>query len=320
VARVQEELSSFGDLARVEVPPGQQAVAVASFYDIRAASSAKAALGGRCAEAPQHGDRTVLLRGDVQLHTWMVPEVSSISQSSDGCTYFLDFFDTRAAERAAIEFDARSIAVPEGPICEKRTSEETIEVLCGNGVAGTPKYRNDLRLSQVNWGDLASGREWRTTLRLQCLPKQLCDEEALKRVLSLAGLSKVVDCIRVFPGEGKRPGSAIINTVDTMGAAKVAKYMHGRQWGRSMPVSVSFAAVQGADEVQKSFPKAVARTQSIARKEKAAPWRVETFGPQRASEDNGVSEASTEAGDEIEIPISDAAHVEAASLGAGPRA
>ncbi|CAK0810001.1 unnamed protein product, partial [Prorocentrum cordatum] len=30
-----------------------------------------------------------------------------------------------------------------------------------------------------------------------------------------AGLSESVDCLRMFPGEGKRPGSALINAVST---------------------------------------------------------------------------------------------------------
>lgn len=319
VAVVYKELGQFGELARVEVPPGQHAVAVVSFYDIRAASRAKAALGGRCAEAPQYGERTVLLKGDVQIHAWMISEVSAVRRSSDGSAYFLDFFDTRAAERSAAQLDARSITEPEEPPPEKDALAAEAN---GNGHAGAPKYRNDLRLSQVNWGDLASGRDKRTTLRLRLLPSILCDEETLNRMFSRAGFSQVVDFIRVFPGEGKRPGSALINMVDAASAAAVGKYMHGRQWGaRSMPVSVSFAAVQGAVEVRKAFPTATTRAQNLAKVAEAEPWRVECCGRRlRSINDLGASEASTEAGDETELGTCDAVYVEAMSISAGTRA
>lgn len=290
VSLAYKELSVFGELARVEVPPGQQAVAVASFYDLRAAARAKAALVGRCAEAPQHGERTVVVKGDVEIQPWMVTEVASVRKSGDGSMYFLDFYDTRTAGKAAAQFHARNVGVPQ------ERDRMPMKVPVSNSLEGTPRKRNDLRLSQVHWDDLSSGREWRTTLRLRCLPKQLCDEEALKSLLARAGLAEAVDLIRAFPGQGNGPGTALVNAVDSAGAAAVAKYLHGRSWGRTMPISVGFAALQGAEEVDKAFPKAKASPADLA---KAVPWRVEMCGL-RAPDEVGASEASTEVGDDAE--------------------
>jgi len=169
-----------------------------------------------------------------------------------------------------------------------------------------PRYRNDLRLSEVNWNDLSKGRDTRTTLRLRCLPRKLCDEDAFRMALSHAGLSEHVDCFRVFSSEGRKTGSALVNASSGSGVAAVAKYVHGRQWGRSMPVAVSFAAVQGSAELRRAFPSKTLFSESrVAQLAKAAePWRIETcelVAGITESEPAGVSEVSTEAGDDAEL-------------------
>lgn len=232
MAQAHGELAPFGEIARLELPTNMPLTALVSFYDVRAASAALAALGNRCSIEPQHGNRTVVLHGDVQLETWMIEEIQTIQRGESGATYMLFFFDTRAAERAALVLDEHAAAS-----CKNLDDER-------------PRCRNDLRLSQVNWADLASGRETRTTLRLRCVPRKLCNERAFQSMLARAGLSEVVDCVRVFPAEAASAGNALINAIDTAGVIAVAKYFHGRHWGRSMPVTVSFAAVQGADEVR----------------------------------------------------------------------
>lgn len=251
----------------------------------------------------------MLLNGDVQLHAWMIPEILVVRREAEcGLAYSLEFFDTRAAERAACQF-GKSLTghLPQEAAREASGAAEDVTTTCSSATSG-PRYRNDLRLSQVNWADLASGRDKRTTLRLRCLPSALCDEATLQQVLARMQLSKVVDCIRVFPSQGKRPGSALINAVDTAGAAAVAKFFHGRQWGRSMPISVSFAAVQGAAEVQRVFPLADAQETTRAGKAEAEPLRVQLYESSASGqEEHGVSEVSTEAGDDAEPSTMDAA-------------
>jgi hypothetical protein len=257
VKQAYQELAPFGDILRLEVPPGAPWTAVVSFYDVRAAANALATLGrDRCAWEPQCGNRTVCLPGDVQLSASMVDKIETVRLSDNG-TYSIDFFDTRAAdkidekrEQGELREQGALLQAPPGlelPSGEPAPAAAEIP-------APAPRYRNDLRLSQVNWTDLANGREWRTTLRLRCLPGKLCDKDTFKRLLALAGLTEMVDCLRVFPSEGnKRTGSALVNAVSSAGVTAVARYFHGRQWGNSMPCAVSFAAVQGAAEVRKAF-------------------------------------------------------------------
>uniref|UniRef100_A0A7S0ALJ3 Uncharacterized protein n=1 Tax=Pyrodinium bahamense TaxID=73915 RepID=A0A7S0ALJ3_9DINO len=241
MAPVCRELSRFGEVARLEMPPDGQLSAVVSYYDVRAATRAREGLGDRCTLEPEYGDRIVVSHGDVQVSAWMIQEIRTVQREGSGGKYTLEFFDTRAAERAASCLFAHAGTV------SAKVAEVTPNINCS---LPQPRYRNDLRLSQVTWEDLTSGREARTTLRLRCLPRHLCTEQTFQGLLARVGLSKVVDSVRVFPGDGKCPGSALVNAVDSQGVIAVAKYFHGRQWGRSLPVAVSFAAVQGAEEVR----------------------------------------------------------------------
>lgn len=302
VAQAYRELAEFGELACVEVPPGQQTIAVVSYFDVRAAVHAREALGGRCVASPQRGERTVVLPGNAELSDWMIGEVSKVHRSGD--MFLLEFYDTRTAEKVAAQFQARSITDlrlsappglgPEVDSRSARTADDQSD--------GTPRKRNDLRLSQISWQDLASGWEWRTTLQLRCLPPPLCSEEALQQMLLRAGLANCVDCIRVFKGEKQRMGSALVNAVDAEGVMKVAKYLHGRHWGRSMPIAVSFSAQQGAAEVRQACPKY--EREGAWKKGLAVPWRVEAcYGGLRTPDDLGASEVSTEIGDEPELTV-----------------
>lgn len=146
-----------------------------------------------------------------------------------------------------------------------------------NPAATMPKYRHNLRgCLQLDWTDIANGRDTRTTLRFCCLPAALCEGGVLRRTFVAAELSQLVDCIRIFPGStdksrgtalvnamtdctdrvptGRRAGAALVNAVDSSAAMAIAKYFHGRQWGSGLPVAVSFATVQGLAEVAKEYP------------------------------------------------------------------
>lgn len=325
VARAFQELGPFGEIARLEIAPGQQA-AVVSYYDMRHAAKAAAVLKERAVEEQQYGEPTVWLTGDVQLLSWMIPEIAGVRQGGND-TYALDFFDTRSAERAGQSFRSASSTacsdappglelpmsdVPPGlemmqrelPSKSRASTDiglgEPMKLTVGSaGSTSGPRYHNDLRLSEVNWADLDCGRDVRTTLRLRCLPAKLCEEEAFHQCLRRGGLTKMVDCVRIFPGEGRRPGSALVNAVNMAGVKAVTRYFHGRQWGKSMPVAVSFAAVQGSGEVQQAFPDKTFHTEATlaAQTAKAAsePWLIEATG---CCEGENVSDASTEAGDD----------------------
>eukprot|EP00418_Pyrodinium_bahamense_P049132 CAMPEP_0179176804 /NCGR_PEP_ID=MMETSP0796-20121207/87427_1 /TAXON_ID=73915 /ORGANISM="Pyrodinium bahamense, Strain pbaha01" /LENGTH=352 /DNA_ID=CAMNT_0020880343 /DNA_START=124 /DNA_END=1180 /DNA_ORIENTATION=+ len=101
MAPVCRELSRFGEVARLEMPPDGQLSAVVSYYDVRAATRAREGLGDRCTLEPEYGDRIVVSHGDVQVSAWMIQEIRTVQREGSGGKYTLEFFDTRAAERAA---------------------------------------------------------------------------------------------------------------------------------------------------------------------------------------------------------------------------
>merc|ERR1712083_848166 len=100
---------------------------------------------------------------------------------------------------------------------------------------------------------------------------------AFQRVLSEAGLAQKQNCLRIFAAVGKKLGKVLINAVDGCAVIAIAKYFHGRQWGRSLPVMVSFADVQGIAEVQRAFPESSSRQmnafQSLSQNADAEPRR-----------------------------------------------
>ncbi|CAE8637131.1 unnamed protein product [Polarella glacialis] len=102
-----------------------------------------------------------------------------------------------------------------------------------------------LKISQLNWRDLESGLEQRRTLLLRGLPRQLCSQDSLRRVLEEAGLSHHVVQMKAVPmKETSRVGSMMVQVTDDASATStVARFFHGRQFGvKALPVSVSFSS------------------------------------------------------------------------------
>eukprot|EP00403_Amphidinium_massartii_P011505 CAMPEP_0178409910 /NCGR_PEP_ID=MMETSP0689_2-20121128/20705_1 /TAXON_ID=160604 /ORGANISM="Amphidinium massartii, Strain CS-259" /LENGTH=206 /DNA_ID=CAMNT_0020031065 /DNA_START=42 /DNA_END=659 /DNA_ORIENTATION=- len=116
-----------------------------------------------------------------------------------------------------------------------------------------PTYLNHLDIAALDWEKLAAGHEQRTTLRLRCLPARLCSVEALSRILREAGLEETIDTIRVFQHRAGM-GVALVNAVDAPSVMTVARFFHGRAWGRGPPVAVSFSVAQGRDELLAAYP------------------------------------------------------------------
>jgi hypothetical protein len=238
----------------------------------------------------------------------MYPEIETVQYDPDSHykAYYVNFFDTRVADRVAAEL--RSVHLQQ-PQQQKELLHDVSHEASAN-ITAAPRYRNDLRLSQVHWADLASGRDKRTTLQLRCLPAKLCDEMELANILERVRLLHLVNCIRCFPGTGKRLGSALINAADAAGAAAIAKYFHGRQWGKSLPVSASFAAVQGLEDIHSTFPLSPPGPPGLPQPpSRTEPRRVDLVPVPKcssiitgsSSEDPGASEVSTEVGDEAEL-------------------
>jgi len=273
LAKAHKELSEYGEIARLEVPPDGHFTAIVSFYDKRASELALQFLGDCATQEPNYGEHTVHLSGDTKLEEWMLPEIAAVRLDKSLNSYILEFYDSRTAGQVARQFNTKIDVQHVVPIS---SSSATL----------APRYRNDLRLSEVKWSDLASGHDKRTELCLRCLPKALCNDRAFEMILTCAGLCQMVKTFSVHPGKGKLSGRAFVSASDTDGVIAVAKFFHGRQWGRSPPVTVSFASTSRPEPVGSSIG--------------TEPWRIETCSTLGKTSDKVMSETSTEIGDDLE--------------------
>jgi len=91
---------------------------------------------------------------------------------------------------------------------------------------------------------LIERREWRRTLHLRGLPRMLCNLGCLEAYLEKNGLLEAVMSIRVRRAQGQAFGHAVITAVSIDKVPPLVKLFHGRRFGRSIPVAVSFAANQ----------------------------------------------------------------------------
>jgi hypothetical protein len=146
-----------------------------------------------------------------------------------------------------------------------------------------PRYVNDLRMSQVRWDDLASNREWRTALHLRGLPKIMCEPGVLRSVLQSQGLLDKVESLRVLPTKGKQLCNVLLNAKSVADVPMLAKFFHGRTFGGSMPVAVSFAA-RPARQSEGKKTAAAADGGCLPRPQRSSsiglsqPWRVGVNG------------------------------------------
>merc|ERR550532_698300 len=100
----------------------------------------------------------------------------------------------------------------------------------------------------------------RTTLCLRCMPAALCSEAAFSRALASAGLAEAARSVSPSLARGARTGVVYVDAVDAAGVRAMTKHFHGRRWGKSLPVEVSFAAVQESavrEEARKVAPTAI---------------------------------------------------------------
>jgi hypothetical protein len=236
-AEVISQLECFGEVCRLDLAQGswsdgEKSVEV-SFFDIRAAAAAKAELGDSCSYVSQYGQRQVRLLGAVGLETASIGGVSNISMTEDG-DCIIDFFDTRTAAKSASNLNRANM--PKVEACKEEVAPPTPK----------PCKVHDLRLSELRWDDLASNREWRTALQLRGLPSAMCETRAIKALLESNGLLDLVESVQATPSRGKF-GHAIVNAKAVTGVGKLARFFHGKRFGSlvSIPVSVSFATVQG---------------------------------------------------------------------------
>lgn len=300
-AVAHDELSVFGDIALLELPPcadDNAGVAIVSYYDVRAAERATAVLGLRCTAAAAHGERCVQIPWGVGVDVSMLSDVATVRY--DETLYTVVFYDIRAAARALAAADGARVA-PMGAVsgaparagrmaatgtgnvplsASQRRAADAVKQWVG------PRYVNSLRISEVNWADIASGLDTRTTLRLRGLPRELSVPGALEQMLASAKLLDLVDCVHVQPPrEGARLGSAVVNVTLPQHVPAVARFFHGKQVAGRGLMAVSFATVQGAEALRR---KVADLTKPWC---PAVPWRIEA-----EYERHEGSQTSTQAG------------------------
>jgi len=263
---IRRDLESLGEIAQAGIQKidGAHQVVQAIYYDVRSAKAAKEHFGDACNFGPQEGSRSVLLQKDV-FKNLQLAEIANVECKQSGA-FEVEFFDTRmAAQVAGMAAFASASEVEEVSTCESldeledgqhsvSTDAESIEpmsVACAacespaSRDSSEPRRINDLRMSQLRWDDLAAGREWRTSLLLRGLPRSLCQPGRLEALLQASGLGDSVSSIRVPRSMCSRSvGHAIITASAVKEVPKVAKFFHGKQFGNSMPIAVSFASTQ----------------------------------------------------------------------------
>jgi len=271
------KLEVFGDISKVDVRPEPEAAIVVSYFDVRAALKAKDTFGSACSFEPQHGQRAIRLLGSAGLDAAELNDVSDITKTEDG-DFIVEFFDTRNAARAAGTYyvlQEHRDCIGEATVAAD-VSPEFLKIASPRNTASAgskPRKIHDLRMSQLRWDYLANKREWRTTLHLRGLTKKLMEPKALETLLSLNGLSDAVARIKVVQSRGgKQLGCAILEATSVDQVQKLAKFFHGRQFGGSMPVAVSFASHYGNQSLLTN-KKADKKTHL---KHLAEPWRVDT--------------------------------------------
>eukprot|EP00929_Paragymnodinium_shiwhaense_P095368 TRINITY_DN56461_c0_g1_i1.p1 TRINITY_DN56461_c0_g1~~TRINITY_DN56461_c0_g1_i1.p1 ORF type:complete len:257 (-),score=66.55 TRINITY_DN56461_c0_g1_i1:141-911(-) len=179
----------------------------------------------------------------MQVEPWMLPEIAEVTRSPSTTGFVLRFFDSRVRDRVAKQVDN-----------EEKSSDALSGSTTDHSNHGEPaKQRHvDLVLSEVKWADLQSGQEKRRTLRLRSLPAHFCAKVPFYNLLKTEGLEEAVEFVSFFPSKGRRPGAAVLGATSLLAVKQIVRYFHGRQWGRSVPVAVSFAAVQWGSDTSKT--------------------------------------------------------------------
>jgi hypothetical protein len=279
---LRQELEAFGEIAQVERLPGNTLAGIAfviTFWDRRAAASAKEAYGSKCSYEPQNGICSVTMSRD-DLDNLGGFETTQVVDMGDDLVS-VDFFDVRVAAAAAAMSVTSSTLPPMGrinsrqslePISEATSDAEDISTECDDvhqpmyfsplsvdaqggleqiGASSSseslmPKFlrsEQGLSLAQLSWGAMEKSREWRTELRLRGLPSSICERRALEQVLSQLGLLETVASIQVSASTKSRgSGWATIKAKSVNDVQRIAKAFHGRMFrGSRMPIAVSFA-------------------------------------------------------------------------------
>jgi len=234
---LRQKLETFGDISRVEFNRDPTPCLTVEYPSADSAARVKAEFGEACQ----------IIESDIQSET----DTDSLSLCTDPGTSSTGSFDSCNGRLADDPFKLFKL--------EDDTNGQPAYIpSCKHGEAhvhSSPRYVHDLRLSQLNWDALASNKEKRTALHLRGLPRKLCEVEKLTALLQSNDLGDCVTGVRALPSKSKHIGCVVIHAASVDHVAKLAKFFHGRQFGNSLPVAVSFAPMsQPAATTFKDLP------------------------------------------------------------------
>lgn len=149
-----------------------------------------------------------------------------------------------------------------GSSCQFEVLPSQIPHPLASATDARPCKVHSLRISEVRWASVASNREQRLSLHLRALPAKLCNPKEMEALLQAEGLWESVESLRVLPGRGGRLGCAVLNARQAAHVQKLAKFFHGRQFGSSTPVAVSFAPPISASGLRTEGRKTPAKVES----------------------------------------------------------
>lgn len=292
-----------------------------SYFDVRAAERAKIALGHACEPAAAYGHRTLRLLGDASMAEEHSKDVADIAKTEEG-DFLVEFFDVRVASQVAAsayaaggktkaKFESFSCSAEDSttaPASDSRCGDRqqpaasSSSAADGSAAASERAHRMRARLnlsSQLDWNKLAAGGEQRTGLVLRGLPKALCDERALRELLKTNGMEGVLEgaqglwqALSTRSRSQHSLGCMYIKVKYPDDVLPVAKFFHGRQFGGSLPVAVTFAPQKGCGSVAASTAAAPAAAAQEGRGAESRAGRSRSC-PQARS-DGSTSTAETE--------------------------
>jgi len=248
---LRQELEKYGDICRVERLWPEPAVTV-TFYDRRAAASAKAEWGDACSFEAQEGCCSLHVEGK-DFGKLVLSGVSDICSTSQG-GFCVSFFDTRDALEACQALSAESPESADSPVTEKvqlqrqqsPAAVELHEALWDESAeravlsfASKPRYVHNIELSQ-SWEQTESKEQRRSSVMLRGLPVKFCQRGALMELLRSHGMHDLISGIKVQQPEGKKLACAELTVFSPEAVPKLTRFFHGKQFpGSKTPVAVS---------------------------------------------------------------------------------
>lgn len=235
--------SQFGEVASLEMVPGDDLTIAVVYFDIRSASMALASIDQSqipCWAMPVQGNRRVCTDGNWSLDLEEMQAIANVSfDENGGGNYKLEFFDIRDAEdlRARLQeksnnyfgtacFDSSDF---QAKVTRQRMRPRPVPayIQATNFVARSEKAKSWKEPPPIRKED-QQVKETDFVL-LTNLPKPLASTEWMEAVLDQAGFDSTMRTFEVWPGETS--AEALLTFVgNPTAAAQCVRHINGSKW------------------------------------------------------------------------------------------